>query len=232
MGLRFESPLWLLAVLAALPLAWIGLRWFAAMSRVRRWSAVVARTLLTLLLAALLAGAAGTRPADRLAVVFVVDVSGSVRRYADAAGGPPLVERVRSAIDRLAAGRGPDDLLGVVVFDGSAAAVALPTRADVTGRSLDVRLREGTDIASALRFAASLIPPDAAGRLVLVSDGVETSGSALAAAQELAARYASARGGRGSLPVDAVPVEYEVRGEVVVEHVDAPPAAADRKSVV
>lgn len=231
MGLRFESPLWLLAVLVALPLAWIGLRWFAAMSRVRRWSAVVARTLLTLLLAALLAGAAGMRPADRLAVVFVVDVSGSVRRYADAAGGPPLVERVRSTIDRLAAGRGPDDLLGVVVFDGSAAAVALPTRADVTGRSLDVRLREGTDAAAALRFAASLIPPDAAGRLVLVSDGVETTGSALAAAQELTARFATARGGRGSLPVDAVPVEYEVRGEVVVEHVDAPPAAAAESAI-
>ncbi len=231
MGLRFESPLWLIAVLAALPLAWIGLRWFAAMSRVRRWSAVVARTLLTLLLAALLAGAAGTRPVDRFAVVFVVDVSGSVRRYADGSDGPPLVERARSTIDRLAAGRGPDDLLGVVVFDGSAAAVALPTRGDITGRSLDVRLREGTDVASSLRFAASLIPADAAGRLVLVSDGVETTGDARAAAHELAGRFPTARGARGSLPVDAVPVEYEVRGEVMVEHVDAPPAAASESTV-
>lgn len=237
MSLSFEQPLWLLSLVAALPLAWLGLRWFNTMSRARAWSAVMARLILLTLLAAALAGAANVRTSRRLAVIGVVDVSDSVRQFApfsaaqgSAAGRPTgATDAIRDWFERASAraadrpdglGRGPEDLFGLVVFDGRTLAVATPQAGRFDALTLDYRAAEGTDIERALRFAAALVPPDAAGRLVLVSDGNETSGDALAAARELG------QGGSRSLPIDILPITYRVSNEVAVEAVDAPPQAA------
>src|SRR5690606_14734247 len=141
-----------------------------------------------------------------LAVVAVIDVSGSVRRFGgvmdDQGRYIPAIERARALIERLEAARGPDDLLGVVIFDGQRRAIATPTRADTTGRSIDVRLADGTDIASALRAAAAMIPPTATGRIVLMSDGSQTRGDALEAALDISAARRLGEGRRGVIPVD------------------------------
>jgi len=195
------------------------------MSRFRRTTAVVARAVLVVLLVSMLAGAAAVRTTNTLAVVVVADVSGSARRFAatgltDEDGRPVgLIDALDALTARLAAARGPDDLLGLVAFDGQAIAVATPTRGDVADRSMDVKREEGTDIGAALRRAASLLPPDAAGRIVLISDGNETSGNA----REAAAELAGATGARTT--IDVVPLAYSVGDEVVVESVDAPPRA-------
>src|SRR5688572_10135081 len=142
-------------MLLALPLAWAGLAWFAAMSRVRRWSAVVLRVVLIALITGMLAGAAAVRKTDRLAVIGVVDVSGSVRLYGDTGVGEDgkriePMEAARRFFDAAMRDRGPDDLMGLVVFDGRALAVAMPTRGNPLDRAMDVRMAEGTDIAGAL----------------------------------------------------------------------------------
>lgn len=230
MGFRFENPQWLLVAALAIPAAWIALRWFVTMTSMRRWSAAVARALLLAAIASLLAGAMSVHRTNRLAVVALIDVSDSVRRFA---AGPEhadgtraeALNAVRGFLEEATAGRGAEDLLGVVVFDGRAVAVATPSRADVLGRPIEVSGVEGTNIEAALRYASALIPADAAGRLVLFSDGNETAGSAGSAAAELTARLASRRGGRSGLPVDVVPLRYEVREEVIVESVDVPPSA-------
>jgi len=229
---RFEQPLWLWAALVVIPLALIGLRFFGAMSPTRRVASIAVRAILIGSLLAMLAGASDVRVTDRLAVVAVVDVSGSVRRFAGTASTTAsgsavrrdAVEAVRDFLRAATLRRGPEDLLGVVAFDGRAVAVATPTRADPLDRDFAVRTLEGTDIAAALRLARAIIPPDAAGRLVLFSDGVPTAGDALAAADELA----GPRGRRSaaSFPVDVVPLSYRVGREVVLESVDAPPSAA------
>lgn len=234
MGLTFEDPRWLFLILLALPAAWVGLRWFAAMSRVRRLSAVVLRVLLIALITGMLAGASAVRRTDRLAVVGVVDVSGSVRLFGDGVPGPdgkPLdpLSAARAYFAAAFKGRGPEDLAGLVVFDGTAMAVATPTRADISDRSLEVRMVDGSDIAAAMRYAAALIPPDAAGRIVLVSDGNQTTGDALGAAREVAARKGE---GRSGLPVDVAPVVLSATNEVIVESVDAPPRAAAESTVL
>jgi Ca-activated chloride channel family protein len=231
-GITFEHPAWLLLILATIPLAAAGLRLFATMSRLRRWSAVGLRVLLISLISAMLAGASAVRRTERLAVIAVVDVSDSTRLFGQAGqdeAGRRLepTEAARRFLAGAARDRGPDDLLGVVAFDGRALAVAVPSRGDVLDRSLDVRLAEGTDIAGALRLAAALIPPDAAGRLVLFSDGVPTAGNALEAARELAARP-----GRGRVPVDVVPIRLVAENEVMVEALDAPPRAAEGATVM
>ncbi len=229
--------MWFLLALAVVPMAWLAGRWFLSMSRVRRWSAVGARALLFLVIAALLAGAVSVRRTDRLAVIAVIDVSESVRRFGDesvavrrsAAAG--AIDAAREALVRATTDRGAEDLLGVVVFDGRALAVATPTRADPLDRPLDMSMAAGTDIEAALRYASAMVPADAAGRIVLFSDGNETIGDAEDAAAELVARLASTSGGRSGVPIDIVPLWYDIEHEVIVETVDVPPTA-EAESVV
>lgn len=247
--MTFEQPWWLLVSLLALPAGVIGLRWFTAMSRIRAWSSVVARAILLTLIAAALAGASAVRTTERFAVIAVVDISESVKRYSDLAAtesGRRLTypEAVRRWINTAAAAgaRGPDDLLGVVVFDGASVAVTLPRPVVVPGSgttgngtsaggsadfSLDYTMADGTNIEQALRFAAALFPPDASRRLLLISDGNETDGDAVDAAR----RFASAGVGGQGMAIDVLPIAYRVTNEVTVEAVDAPPHAAEGSAV-
>lgn len=228
MNLRFDQPLWLLLIVAIVPMGAAALAWMRAMGIWRRWSAVLLRLILLGLIAGALGGAAWEKRSDRLAVIAVVDTSGSVRRFAgaEAAGGAgTTLDRVAGAIEGLAARpeRGPDDVYGVVAFDAHAAAVVSPTRARAFARSLDVTASEGTDIAQGLKLAAAMIPPESAGRIVLFSDGNQTAGDATSAAAQVAGAGGT---GRRRVPVDVVPLRYAFTNEVVVESVDAPPRAA------
>lgn len=237
--MRFDDPRWLLLLILIAPVAWTAWRGLPGMSPLRRWVCAIVRGAVIALLALALAGAATVRETNRLAVVAVVDVSGSVRRFAeqtDPATGAavPALDAVRTFLREATLNRGPEDLLGVVAFDGRAIAVASPSRTDVLRRDLVPSVDGGTaeaetDIAGALRLARAMIPGDAAGRIVLASDGVQTTGDALRAVDE--------RGGGGSggggvgggwsrVPVDVVPLRFAIAREVVVERVDTPPSAA------
>jgi Ca-activated chloride channel family protein len=232
----FEDARWFWLLAASAPLCVLGLRWFVAMAPLRRWSAVVARAVLFGLIAALLAGASSVRELDRLAVIAVVDVSGSVQRFGsigDGAGTVSASDFARGWLAEATEDRGPDDLLGIVAFDGRSVAVATPSLADVTDRAVVAPGIDGSDLAGALRYASALIPPDAAGRLVVFSDGNATGSDAVAAARELS--VVSGRGADAStvgVRVDVVPIEYRVENEVIVEHVDAPPRAAGESTVL
>lgn len=225
--MRFDDAIWLLLALIAVPLAAIGWWRFASMSPLRRVAAIASRVLLLTILAAMLAGAASVRTTDRFAVVALVDVSGSVQRFADQVDPQtrqrvPALDAAKAFLERATANRGPEDLLGVVAFDGRAVAVATPTRAPVLDRDLipadaSSQANNATDIAGAIRLARTLIPPDATGRLVLISDGVETRGEAIRAIEE--------RAGRLRVPIDAVPLKFSIEQEVVVERLDSPPTA-------
>ncbi len=233
MGLTFEHPEWLWVLLLAAPAGWVAMRWFASMSRIRRVSAAASRIALIALVALMLAGASSVRRSAKLAVIGVVDVSESVRMFGEGDPGAPkrtsagALDAARAYFDRAFAGRGPEDLAGLVVFDGRALAVAMPTRGDISGEAssgLDIRIADGTDIGAAIRYAAAMIPPDAAGRLVLVTDGDQNAGDALAAAGE-------AGGRQRTVPIDVVPIRLSAAREVMIESVDAPPRASAESAV-
>lgn len=225
MGVRFDDPIWLLLLVLAIPLGIAGIRWMRAMSRLRAWTAVVARAGVIAIIASMLAGASSVRRVDRMAVIVVVDVSGSVRRFAptETENGRAVgaIERARAWIAGVQESMGPDDLLGVVAFDAGAIAVAAPRVGgwDVADIPLDVTAGEGSDLARAIELAGALLPPDAAGRIVVISDGVQTAGDAARAAAGVRA------------PIDVVPLSYSVAGETLVEFVDAPPTAARESTV-
>ncbi|MEZ6232925.1 MAG: VWA domain-containing protein [Phycisphaerales bacterium] len=228
----FEAPVWLWLAAIGVPVALLAVRLLASMTGLRRWTAAVARAALFALIAVTLAGAASVRETDRLAVVAVVDVSGSVLRYGpqvvDEQGRrEAIVDRVRGWLARSTRGRGPDDLLGIVVFDGQALAVAAPTAGDPLDRPFEAAGAEGSDLGAALRLARALIPADAAGRIVLISDGNQTAGDAIGAAREAS----SPRGQRGPTPIDVAPIEYRLTREVFVESVDAPASAGAEATI-
>jgi Ca-activated chloride channel family protein len=210
---RLDEPAWawLLALGAGVTLLTAPL--LATLSPVRRASAVLLRLALLGVLVGALAGLSSVRTVDTLAVVAVVDVSGSVRRYFRDEQGRPALDRVRHFLGEISRQRGPDDLLGIVAFDGRAVAILRPRRGEIPPVDLEIPPAEGTNIAQALTLARSLIPPDARGRVILFSDGVQTAGDAIEAARH------------DAVPVDVVPLEYDLATEVVVERLDAPATA-------
>lgn len=226
--LAFENAWWLLVVLLAIPMGVLALAGFRSMARLRRGSAAIFRLALFMLCALALAGASTIRETDRVAVVIAADVSGSVLRFgatSEAIDGSPALA-MRQFIETASASRGTDDLLGVLAFAGEVMPVSTPTAGPIADRPFPPLAEDGTDIASALSAAATMIPPDASGRIVLISDGNATTGDALEVAQRLSRAQALGEGVRGGLPIDVVPIDYRVEREVMVEFVDTPPRAA------
>lgn len=224
-----DDPLYLWLLVPVCILMMLGAGLFAAMSPARRWVAVVVRCVLLALLLACVAGLADVRRTQKVAVIAVIDTSDSVRRLARPLGGAGAdgseasIERVRAELRGLLRGRTAEDYFGVVTFDGRALAVAAPSASDVLSRDMQGTPSPGTNIEGALRLAASLAPPDATTRLLLMSDGNQTMGDALSFAAEQGAARSTA--GRGGLPIDVSPVSYVIDAEVVLDSLDVPAVA-------
>ena len=181
MGLAFDAPLALLLLLPALALT-LGLH-FASRRRLgvgRRRVALAIRTVLLSALVFALAGFQLVLPVDRLATVFVVDLSDSVGN----AGREDALAFLRESL----AEKPDDDVAGIVAFGREALVERLPSDLSEIDRLASTPVRTATDIGAALRLAVALFPDDAQKRIVLLSDGNDTTGggqaeAALAATQ-------------------------------------------------
>ncbi len=173
------------------------------------WPGLVLRLLILALVVLSLAGAQLVRAVDSLAVVFLVDASDSMSRESAAAA-----ERfVRDAV----AAMGADDRAAVILFGGNAL-VEQPLRRFESAADLppfaSQPVRLATDLAEALRLSLALLPPDAARRVVVLSDGAATTGDTAEAA-----RLAAAAG----VSIDTVYLPRDVTGnEVILRDVRAP----------
>ena len=177
----FEGETWrLLApralfLLAAIPLvALLGHNSKASLSRTGFIASAAMRSLLLAVLCVALARPSHTEDTTRVAVVALVDVSSSISDEA--------LHRAETWVQALRA-RGEIDSVEVATFARSSERVE-------AGAAF-VRIANevpATDIASALGFGETLFPPEHVRRIWLLSDGVETYGSAESAATALSSR--------------------------------------------
>lgn len=224
--IRFEHPqwLWLLLLLPLVAMAWRRL----PLPTPRRVLAVGLRATVIMLLAMALADPSSVRRDDRLSVVAILDVSGSVRDLSELAATPEgAAATYRDLLARAAAARGPDDRFGLIASARDAEVISMPIPAAPATEGLDRLDPEGTDLAAAIRLAGSILPQDQGRRVLLVSDGRETRGDAEAAAK----RVASAVLGGPPLPIDVMRVPSIESPEIRVALFDAPSRAAAGETI-
>ena len=181
MGITFDAPLALLLLVPALVLTFA--LYGAARRRTgkgRRRVALVVRTLLLMSLVFALAGFRLVLPVDRLATVYVVDLSDSVGQ----AGRDDALAFVRESLALMPEG----DAAGIVAFGKGALVERLPAELREIDRIASAPVKSATDVGSALRLASALFPDDAQKRIVLLSDGNDTTGQGQAEAALAAAR--------------------------------------------
>ncbi|MEK6322800.1 MAG: VWA domain-containing protein [Acidobacteriota bacterium] len=170
MRFDFTNPLALL-LLGLLPLAlYLARSSLTNLSSARRGMSIAVRVLLLLVIVLALAGLRFRTTSRDLALIFLVDVSASVAQ--------DNRQEVLDFINSEIANAGPRDYIGVIAFAREPSVELAPARKVALGdwRITEISSnppRDYTDIAAALRLAAALVPEDAAGRFVLISDGNE-----------------------------------------------------------
>lgn len=176
--MTFSSPLALVLLLVIPFVAYVG--WPRQRFRRRRdITSLLLRVVILLLLILSLAGMQIAQAADRLAVVFLVDVSDSVGQSAREA----QQQYIRDALAHM----GPDDLAGIVAFGANAVVERPVSSVRELGVFQSTPATNNTDIAEAIRLGLALFPNDVARRLVILSDGLPTVGHTQAAAELAAA---------------------------------------------
>lgn len=234
MTFRFEQPELLWLSLLAVPLVLAGWRMLRGMDPVRKWTTLSLRTALLALLVFMLAGPSRVQEHNQVTVIGLVDISGSVQRFGDL---PPLdetsrksnVEYLRHWFREATGLKAPDDRFGLIAFDGQAVAIATPNSGEYFDDNIDMPLVEGTNIADAIRLGMAMFPGDTGRRLVLASSGNQTVGDAIEAARQAAGGEAA--GGRTGVPIDVLPITYNVPGDVQIVRVESPPTAQPGQTV-
>ncbi|CAN5692497.1 VWA domain-containing protein [soil metagenome] len=181
----------------------IAARHHLAKSR-RRLSLILRTTILASLVLAL-AGFQLVWPVDRLTTVFVVDLSASVGE----AGRQSALAFVRESLEE----RPEGDEAAVVAFGAEALVERLPAALTDLDRFASVPATSATDVGGALRLAAALFPDETQKRIVLVSDGNDTTGRGQS--------EASLAGARG-VQIQTHVVGLGAADEVIVQRVHSP----------
>ncbi len=170
--ITFDRP-WLLLLL---PLAlaafwWLGRRSYAGLNPGTAQLALAVRCLLAALLICAIAGIHTVQRSDKLATIFLLDVSKSVRSDQQAAG--------RDYVTKALGSKRAGDQGGVIEFGRTAAVDEAPSetmqaleqgKASVAG--------DATNLAEALRLAQSSFPAGLGRKIVVLSDGNENIGDA------------------------------------------------------
>lgn len=205
-----------LFILVLLPLFWfVGYRRWQVTGPVKAWSSAIARTLLVLLLVASIAQPRIVDTSGGLTLMVVADVSRSI----------PQAQRIEADefLQKVAKSRLlEEDRLGLVAVARHADTLAMPAQDAVLSTAVAAGDFDGTDISAGIKRALALLPPDTASRILLVSDGNETMGNAMEAAD-----LARANG----IPIDVLPLQYTHEREVVFEGLRAPARARVGQSV-
>ncbi|MBI1277368.1 MAG: VWA domain-containing protein [Anaerolineaceae bacterium] len=178
-----------------------------AYRRARDITSLILRSVITLLLVLALAGAQIVQAANKLTVIFLLDVSDSMGQQAQADG----LTYIRQAMSNMQ----PDDQAGIVLFGGKALVEHPVSSVHEFGRIESSPPTGNTNLEQAIRLALGLFPADSAKRIVVLSDGQPTIGNADSAAQLAAAT---------GVEISYVPYVAIDKPEVQVTSVNVPSA--------
>ena len=202
--MRFSNPFWLLGLLA------LGAWWWHGRKSDARWAQD--RFLRAATLALLTLAAAGLEIAGGIEAVtglVVLDRSDSLPDDAAA------LSRANGLLHDMR----PDDRGGLVVFAADAAVERAPAAAPAWRDIVSRLRRNGTDIEGGLRLARRVLAQSSGNRIVLVSDGLQTSGDAV--------REAAAAASQGIRIDVALPIQPQGAGaSPTVTKVAAPSSVA------
>jgi uncharacterized membrane protein len=208
MSFQFAHPEWLLA----LPLVWawmIGFTWKTdvQIGAWRRWTALGIRLIVALLLVLALAGLQWMKPQEGVNVFFLLDRSDSIPS--------PQQEAARRLVNKYAEAKKKNDKVGILVF-GTDAALETTASDQIDPKETKVLAvvgTERTDAAGAIRLGTAAFPETGQKRFVLISDGNENIGDAMAALVQ--ARPLG-------VTLDAVPLGIERGNDVSVQKLVLP----------
>ena len=226
---RFVSPWWLLLLIVVPGIYFISRKSLAGLEPVRRWTAIVARSLLVACLILALAEPRVRRPSENITVLFAVDRSASIpRELEDTQTGDQIDRRwnrIRQVIEQSVKARSVqnrEDQFGVMFF-GKRPKLAYPPTPLVPvpiDEQSAGRIDENyTDIAAALKLSLATFPESTGKRIVLVSDGNQNLGNALDQAD-------IAKKNNVAIDTIALAPNFKNENEVLVQSVEAPPVTA------
>jgi uncharacterized membrane protein len=208
--IQFDQPIWLLLIpiLWALTL-WIGRKSLSGLATWTRRVSLLVRLIVIALLAGAMAEPQWRNESRDVAVTVILDTSKSVQQQLqkDVAG---FVAQATES------GKKEPDRLGVVTTAREALVQALPSKLNKAVEVQTTGSAEATDLAAGVRMALAIKPEDAAYRIALFSDGNETTGSLLQAAEGAKA---------AGVPIDVMPLAYKFEDEVIVDQLVVPATA-------
>lgn len=206
--LMFVRPIMLGVALLAPWFWWMHVAGYGGLPKGRATVAVFVRMLLLGLFAMVLAEPRAVRTNDTLSVVFALDVSDSIYSPDDAI--KYITETVQNQRPK-----GNKDEQSLIIF-GKSPAVELPPTKNFPLEALNSQIDRGaTNLEQALSMSSAVIKEDVQGRIVLISDGVQTEGSLSRTLSDLKAR---------GVAVDVLPIDYTYNNEVWLERLDLPAA--------
>lgn len=202
----------------SIPFVLMGMRSLVGLGRLRKWVAIGMRMAVLLALVLILGGIRWQRQHDNLEVMVLKDISQStlnVRDYPGRSDGETLQFALEQFLqDSSVKPYKPErDRIGVISFHSDAQIDAMPHERLMLESRTQRDIGSGTDIAGAIQLALATLSRDAMHRLLVIWDGNMTSGDldqALGAA-------ASA-----GVPIDVLPLRYNVQNEVMVDRFVAP----------
>jgi uncharacterized membrane protein len=209
--ISFQYPLWLL-LLATIPVVWwLGVKSLSGIGPWRRLFALLFRSLVMLLVIFAIAGIQWVWSSKKLTVIYLLDQSDSI---------PPAKRQLMFdyAIQNVKTHRRSDrdDRAGLIVF-GREASIEIPpideSLPNITRPESSFGKPDATNLEGALKLAQASFLEDSAKRIVILTDGNQTLGSAENAAQRLV---------ENGIGIDVVPVRLDTKTEVLVEKIDVP----------
>ncbi len=209
MSVTFEQP-WLLLLLAP-SAALVVYLWRTSrvyLPPLRRALALTLRLLAVTLLVLTLSGPSIRLNANDLAIALLLDRSDSIT--------PAQKAQEEAFVAEALAHKGPTDRIAVISFAGDAAVEKqLSTDATPPVMAQDTSLDSTrTNVARAIQVGLGILPPDAARRLVLISDGNANDGDA-----QQAAALAQAAG----VQLQTVALSGDTGPRALIEALDVPP---------